>query len=76
MNLSIENAPDHIVARLRERARRHQRSLQSELLSIIETAIREDQPVAPSEFVVERRRLGLETPCESVEILRADRDRN
>ena len=39
VNLSIKNAPDHIVARLRERARRHHRSLQGELLAIIENAM-------------------------------------
>jgi plasmid stability protein len=38
VNLSIENAPDHVVERLRlrRRAERHHRSLQGELLAIIE----------------------------------------
>jgi plasmid stability protein len=37
--LSIENAPDHVVDRLRQRAKLHRRSLQGELLAIIETAV-------------------------------------
>lgn len=76
MNLSIKNAPAHIVTRLRERARRHHRSLQGELLAIIEDAVRTDQPTTPAEVLAEVRRLGLETPEEAVSIVRANRDRH
>jgi plasmid stability protein len=75
-NLSIKNAPDHIVTRLRERARRNHRSLQGELLAIIEDATREDQPSTPGEILAEVRRLGLETPGEAASIIRANRDRH
>jgi plasmid stability protein len=34
VNLSIKNAPDDLVARLRERAARNHRSLRGELLTI------------------------------------------
>jgi plasmid stability protein len=40
VNLSIKNAPDEIARRLRERAERHHRSLQGELLAITEAANR------------------------------------
>lgn len=76
MNLSIKNAPDEIVERLRERARRHHRSLQGELLAIIEAAARENRPSTPGEVLAEVRRLGLETPSEAESIIRADRDRH
>jgi plasmid stability protein len=76
MNLSIKNAPDHVVARLRERARRHHRSLQGELLAIIEDAAREDQPSTAAEVLAEVRRLDLKTPAESAAIVRVDRDRH
>jgi plasmid stability protein len=75
-NLSIKNAPDHIVTRLRERARRHHRSLQGELLAIIENATRDDQPSTAAEVLAEVRRLGLETPGEAALIVRANRDRH
>jgi len=39
VNLSIKNAPDDVVERLRQRAERHHRSLQGELLAIIEEAV-------------------------------------
>lgn len=40
VNLSIKNAPDHVVQRLKARAARHHRSLQGELLAIHEQATR------------------------------------
>ena len=48
VNLSIKNAPDHVVQRLRERAERHHRSLQGELMAIIEAAVREAAPATAS----------------------------
>ncbi len=74
INLSIKNAPDDVVQRLRERAERHHRSLQGELMAIIEAAVREDRPATPSEILAEVRRLGLHTPHEATAIVRADRD--
>ena len=74
VNLSIKNAPDHVVEKLRQRAERHHRSLQGELLAIIEAAAREDLTATPADILAEVRRLGLRTPAEAVAIVRADRD--
>lgn len=74
INLSIKNAPEDVVQRLRERAERHHRSLQGELMAIIEAAVREDRPATPADILVEVRRLGLHTPSEAAAIVRADRD--
>jgi antitoxin FitA len=74
VNLSIKNAPDQVVQRLRERAERHHRSLQGELMAIIEDAVREDRPATPAAILAEVRQLGLRTPNEAVRIIRADRD--
>ena len=74
VNLSIKNAPDDVVQRLRERADRHHRSLQGELMAIIEAAVREERPSSPTTILAEVRRLGLSTPAEAVAIVRADRD--
>ena len=43
-NLSIKNAPDDVVQRLRERARRNHRSLQGELMAILEESVRAPVP--------------------------------
>jgi plasmid stability protein len=74
VNLSIKNAPDDVVQRLRERAERHHRSLQGELMAIIEAAARVDRLASPAEVLAQVRELGLQTPSESAAILRADRD--
>ena len=74
VNLSIKNAPDDIVKRLRERAAKHHRSLQGELLAIIEEAVRRPRRLTPQEVLAEVRQLGLETPAEAAAIIRADRD--
>jgi plasmid stability protein len=74
INLSIKNAPDDLVERLRERAAKHHRSLQGELLAIIEEAVRPPARLTPSDVLAEVRRLGLETPADAVGIIRTDRD--
>jgi plasmid stability protein len=74
VTLSIKNAPDHVVERLRRRAERHHRSLQGELMAIIEAAAMEDRPLTPEEVLAEVRRLGLSSPSESSAFIRADRD--
>ena len=74
INLSIKNAPDDVVQRLRDRAERHHRSLQGELMAIIEAAVREGRPATPAEILAEVRRLGLRTPSEAAGIVRAERD--
>lgn len=74
VNLSITNAPDEVVRRLRERAERHHRSLQGELLAVIEAAVQEDRPATPAEILAEVRRLRVQTPTEAAAMIRADRD--
>jgi len=74
VTLSIKNAPDDVVEQLRRRARRHHRSLQGELLSIIEAAARQETAASPADILAEIRRLGLNTPAESAALIRADRD--
>lgn len=39
VNLSAKNVPDDLVAKLRQRAKRHHRSLQGELMAILEEAV-------------------------------------
>ena len=74
VNLSIKNAPDHLVARLKERAAKNHRSLQGELLSIIEEAVRQPDQLTPRDVLAEIRRLGLRTRAEAAVVIRDDRD--
>ena len=74
VNLSIKNTPDDIVRRLRARAENNHRSLQGELLAIIEEAVRKDSAVSVEEVLQEVNRLGLKTGPESADFIRTDRD--
>lgn len=79
VDLSVKRVPDDIVEALRMRAERNHRSLQGELLSILEGAAREarideQSPITPLELVARRKRLGLSTPNEATAMIREDRD--
>jgi antitoxin FitA len=74
VNLSIKNVPDAIAVKLKERAARHHRSLQGELMAIIEEAIKEQPRLTLDEIWERGNRLGLSTPSESVQMIRKDRD--
>lgn len=74
VNLSVKNAPDDTVQLLRERAARHHRSLQGELLAILEAAVRPAFPATPAYILGEVRRLGVRTPREATALIRGDRD--
>ncbi len=71
MNLSIKKVPSKLVRRLRARAKANHRSLQGELLSILET----EAATLDLEEALERvDRRGLRTPDEATDIIRRDRD--
>jgi plasmid stability protein len=74
VNLSIKNAPDHVVERLRLRAERNHRSLQGELMAIIEAAAMAEKALSPVELVREVQKLGLSSPSEAAGMVREDRD--
>lgn len=74
VNLSIKNAPDEVVERLRERARRHHRSLQGELMAIIEAAAQDEGHLTAREALARVRAAGIATPSDSVRVIRALRE--
>jgi plasmid stability protein len=76
VNLSIKNVPDEIAEQLRRRASRAHRSLQGELMAILERAVREEHRLTPAEALRRVRDLGVETGAEAVAAIRRDRDRH
>ncbi len=73
VNLSIKNVPDELVERLRERAKRHHRSLQGELMAILEEALN-PRRLTVEEAYKKIRALGLTTGDETALLVREDRD--
>jgi plasmid stability protein len=78
ISISIKNVPTEKVELLKQRAKRNHRSLQGELLALIDQATegRAPQPAMTiEELYLHGRGLGLKTPSESVKMIREDRDR-
>ncbi len=72
VTLSVKNVPVKLAERLRQRAAGNHRSLQGELMAILEEAA---QPKLTIDEVAEMvKRLGLRSPSESTAMIRADRD--
>lgn len=74
VNLSIKNVPDDLAERLRQRAAAGHRSLQGELLAILEAAVAGERRITIQEARRWVQELGLRTPDEAREMIRADRD--
>ena len=74
VSLSIKKVPDHIAEQLRSRANKHHRSLQGELLAILEESIATEQILTPSELLVAVRKSGIKTGEESAKHIRKDRN--
>lgn len=72
VSLSIKNMPDDLAQRLKERAARNHRSLQGELMAIIDDAVRPVRSIGELARYVDR--LGIKTPRELARIVRKDRD--
>ena len=74
VSLSIKNVPEAVVERLRERAKRNRRSLQGELLDVVERAAQE-APILSARDVYERiKKLNLPKGPSSADIIRKMRD--
>jgi antitoxin FitA len=74
VNLSIKNAPDGLVATLKLRAKRNHRSLQGEILAILEEAAQRPRQLTPLELLAEVEKLKFRSPSEAAEIVRQMRD--
>jgi len=70
LTLSIKNVPKAIADRLKTRAAKHHRSLQGELMAILDESTRE---LTVDDLAQLAQRIGLQTPAESASILRLDR---
>ena len=73
VNLSIKNVPEHVVDQLRERAKQNHRSLQGELLSILEQTVK-PKKLSVEEAITRIKALNFSTASDSVEIIRELRD--
>ena len=73
VTLSIKEVPDDLADALRERARRNHRSIQGELMAILEQNLR-GRPFRAFGLLERVRTLGLETPDEATAMVREARE--
>ena len=73
-SLSIKNVPEELVERLRVRAKGHHRSLQGEIMAILEEATLAPTSLTVRELGERMRGLGLRTGDDSTTWIREDRD--
>jgi antitoxin FitA len=75
VTISIKNVPDELAQKLRERAARNHRSLQGELMAMIESIAAEAPATRIDEIYARVQASGVKTPRgESARIIRSDRD--
>jgi plasmid stability protein len=74
VSLSIKDVPNDLAQALRVRAEKNHRSIQGELMDILEQAVR-PRPFRAAALLAELHALGLTTPDESVKMIRRDRSR-
>ena len=73
MNLSIKNVPEETVEQLRERAKRNHRSLQGEVMTILEAAVA-PKGLTVDEVLARTQQRGLSTGDDATRIVRESRD--
>ena len=73
VSLSVKNVPDELAERLRARAKQNHRSLQGEILAILEESA-PPRRLTVDEVYQQGRALGFTTPGDSVQIIRELRD--
>ncbi len=74
VSLSIKDVPEEILQRLRARAQRNHRSLQKELLAIVEAAAFGEAELSVDDLIQHVRESGLSTPDEATGWIRELRD--
>jgi len=75
VNLSIKDVPDDVAERLRSRAARNHRSLQGELMAIIEQAARNEEAPSTASEPVTRFGPGWQRGTKTVEQIAAEHRR-
>ncbi|MBV9120526.1 MAG: Arc family DNA-binding protein [Chloroflexi bacterium] len=74
VSLSIKGVPDAMVVQLRHRARQHHRSLQGELMAILDESLNGVPRLTTDEAISQLKALRLHTLGDSTAMIREDRD--
>ena len=74
-NLSIKAVPDSLVEKLRKRAAKNHRSLQGELMTILEETLEKPRSLSIDEAFRKLRQVSITTASDSTRVIREARDK-
>jgi plasmid stability protein len=75
-SVTVRNIPLPVLSRIKARAAGNRRSMQGELLAILEAAAATSESRrTPVELLIQLRAAGVASPAESLAMIRADRQR-
>jgi len=74
VDISIKGVPDALAEALRRRAAEHNRSLEEEVVGILQASVAEQRTLTFTDFVAEARAQGAGSPAEAAGMVREDRD--
>jgi len=74
VDITIKGLPGSVAQALRRRAAAHKRSLEDEVVGILEATLGNERHLTINDLLAKVQAMGLHTPSESVAILREDRD--
>ena len=75
VNLSIKAVPDTLMEKLRKRAEVNHRSLQGELITILEECLEYSHPLSADESIRRLRQIKMKTNSDSTKAIRNDRNK-
>lgn len=74
VDMLLKNIPESLAAELRRRADQHHRSLDREVVAVIEAGLDREPPRTIEELHARVQAMGLHSPSDSVAIIREARD--
>ena len=74
VDIAIKGLPDALAEALRRRATEHNRSVDEEVVGILEASLTARPKLTAREFLAEGRATGRGTPAEAAAMIREDRD--
>ncbi len=72
--LELKNLPERLAEHIHRRAALHGHTPEQEVLALLEKTLLSKEVITPKQLLAEARSAGIQTPAESVWMVREDRD--
>ena len=74
VDISLRDVPEALAERLRHLADAHNRTLEAEVVEILQASVKAKRLLSFTDFAAEARAEGRSTPAEAAAMMREDRD--